>query len=122
MQSVDELPTSVGFKIWRELSHFAFGSFLAELIEGLMPEASIDHDLFMLWCELETDLQSEGMSFDLATSYLKKVLAQAGYAVPEKIMHPDEPATKQGLDALVDFTQSVIDKPIKSARFFLEII
>lgn len=50
VQGVEEVGDSLN--TWKSLQHFAFGSFLAELICEFTPEGDSDHGIYNLWVEM----------------------------------------------------------------------
>jgi len=66
---------------WRELNHFAFGSFLAELIYEYTPEAVVDHHLYELWIEMIQALPNNNYPLPTYSHYLYKFFQITGYAL-----------------------------------------
>lgn len=76
-----DIDDSSSIQVWRKMEAFAIGSFFAELIHELMPEAVHDHRLFDLWLDLQSRLGSgENILLAAAQAFLH-LFEITGYAL-----------------------------------------
>ncbi|HLD45807.1 MAG TPA: DNA repair protein RecO [bacterium] len=79
LHRVEETDNPTRLAVWEATSHFAFASFLAELICDFVPPVAGDHELYELWLDLEQNLAGHPLGITTTIEYLIRLFELTGY-------------------------------------------